>query len=170
MYLAIAVAVILILAYFLVDWKRWENFYPTIQFYIICNLMYNFLFYNHTLWAYKPKSPWLNHTFIDLAFSLIIIPIVLMIYLNHIPKMPKNTLFYLAVWVTAFTVVEYFFQRTGMFIYDNGWGIIHSAIFNVIMFSVLGIHYKRPLYGILLSIPIIAILLFFHHPSFGDLK
>lgn len=170
MYLAIAVAVILILAYFLVNWKRWEDFYPSIQFYIICNLMYNFIFYNHTLWAYDPKSPWLNHTFIDLTFSLIIIPIMLMIYLNHIPKLFKNTLSYLSAWVIVFTVVEYLFQKTGMFIYNNGWGIINSAIFNVIMFSVLAIHFKRPLFGILLAIPIIAILLFFHHPSFGDLK
>lgn len=170
MFLVIALAVILILAYYLVDWKRWNAFYPTIQFYIICNLMYNFIFFNHTLWAYKPRTPWLNHTFIDLAFSLIIIPIILMIYLKHIPKMLKNVLFYILGWVMVFTVTEYFFQRAGLFIYQNGWGISNSAIFNVIMFSILGLHYKRPLYAIVLSIPVIAILLFFNHPSFGDLK
>lgn len=170
MYLAIAVAVHLILAYFLIDWKRWRDFYPTIQFYIISNLLYNFIFFNHTLWAYKPRSPWLNHTFIDLTFSLILMPIILMIYLKHIPKVFKNALFYILAWVISFTIVEFFFQRGGLFIYKNGWGIINSAIFNVIMFSILGVHYKRPLFGILLSIPIIAILLYFHHPSFGDLK
>jgi hypothetical protein len=170
MYLALAVAVHLMIAYFLVDWKRWKDFYPTIQFYIICNLMYNFIFFNHTLWAYNPGTPWLNHTIIDLTFSLIIIPIMLMIYLKHIPKSFQNALFYIFAWVFAFTVIEYFFQRAGLFIYENGWGIINSAIFNVILLSVLGLHFKRPLYGILLSIPIIAILLFYHHPSFGDLK
>ena len=170
MYLVIALAILPILAYFLVDWKRWSDFYPTIQFYIICNLLYNFIFFNHTLWAYKPRTPWLNHTFIDLAFGLIFIPIILMIYLKHIPKMFKNVLFYILAWVMVFTVTEYFFQKAGLFIYHNGWGIINSAIFNVIMFSVLGLHFKRPLYAIVLSIPIIAILLFFHHPSFGDLK
>lgn len=170
MYLALAVGVFLILAYFFVDWKRWKDFYPTIQFYIICNLLYNFIFFNHTLWAYKPNSPWLNHTFIDLTFSLIIVPIVLMIYLRNFPKVFKNALFYISAWLLSFTVIEFFFQRVGMFIYNNGWGIINSAIFNAIMFSILGIHYKRPLYGILLSIPIIAILLYFHHPTFADLK
>ena len=170
MYFAIAVAVHLMLAYFLVDWKRWKEFYPTIQFYIICNLMYNFLFFNHTLWAYKPRTPWLNHTIIDLTFSFIIIPIMLMIYLKHIPKLFSNALFYLFAWVVTFTVIEYLFQRAGLFIYQNGWGIINSAIFNVIMFSVLGLHFKRPLYAILVVIPVITILLFFHHPSFGDLK
>ena len=170
MYLAIVVAVLLVLAYFFVDWNRWKDFYPTIQFYIMCNLLYNFIFFNHTLWAYNPSTSWLNHSIIDLTFSLIIIPIILMIYLKYIPKAFKNALFYILAWVATFTVTEYFFQRAGLFIYENGWGIFNSAFFNVIMFSVLGLHFKRPLHAILLSIPIIAILLFFHHPSFGDLK
>ncbi|CAM4021498.1 CBO0543 family protein [Mesobacillus thioparans] len=164
------VSVYLILGYFLVDWKRWRDFYPTIQFYIICNLMYNFIFFNHTLWAYKPRTPWLNHTYIDLVFSLIIIPIIIMIYLDHIPAIFPRKILYGAGWVILFTSIEYFFQKKDLFIYQNGWGIITSAIFNMIMFTVLGVHYKRPLAGLLLAIPIIIILLYFHHPSFQDLK
>lgn len=170
MYLAVAVTVYVIFGYYLVDWKRWKDFYSTIQFYIICNLLYNFIFFNHTLWAYKPKSPWLNHTIIDLIFSLVIIPIIIMIFLQYLPNVFRMRVLYISAWVTFFTIVEYLFQRFGLFIYENTWGIIYSAIFNVIMFTVLGIHFRRPLTAILLSIPIVVILLYFHHPSFHDLK
>lgn len=170
MYLVVTVAIFLILGYFVVDWKRWRDFYPTIQFYIICNLMYNFIFFNHTLWAYNPRTPWLNHTVIDLVFSLIIIPIIIMIYLEHIPAVFIKKLLYWTGWVVLFTVIEYFFQKMDLFIYRNGWKIMHSALFNGIMFTVLWVHYKRPLAGILISIPIIILLLYFHHPTFMDLK
>jgi hypothetical protein len=170
MYLVIFVCVYMIFAYFFVDWKHWKEFYPTIQFYIICNLLYNFIFFNHTLWAYKPKSSWLNHTFIDLTFSFIIIPIVIMVYLRYIPKTMKNKIVYLSAWVTLFTIIEFIFQNKGMLTYSNGWNLFNSAYFNIIMFIVLGTHYKRPLLAILLSIPTVAVLLYFHHPSFLDLK
>jgi len=170
MYLVLVVMVFLIFGYFLVDWKTWKEYYPTVQFYIICNLLYNFIFYNHTLWAYKPKSSWLNHTIIDLTFSFIIIPIIIMIYLRFFPVKTKNRVLYISIWFALFTIVEFVFQKKGLFIYSNGWSLFNSAIFNVIMFLILGIHYKRPLLSILLSIPIIITMLFFHHPSFLDLK
>ncbi|WP_079509226.1 CBO0543 family protein [Mesobacillus jeotgali] len=170
MYLVISAAAFITIGYFCIDWEKWKDFYPTIQFYIICNLMYNIIFFNHTLWAYSPRTSWLNHTYIDLVFSFIIIPIVIMIYLDHIPASFKLKILYGTGWIILFTVIEYLFQKTGLFIYDNGWEIMSSAIFNIIMITVLGIHFKRPLAGILLAIPIIAILLYFHHPAFQDMK
>lgn len=71
MYLLLVVVVYIIFAKKFVEWDRWQEFYPTIQFYIICNLLYNFLFYQHTLWRYKAITvSWLNHTIIDFTFSL----------------------------------------------------------------------------------------------------
>jgi hypothetical protein len=91
MYLLLVVVVYILFAKFFVDWKRWKEFYPTIQFYILCNLLYNFVFYEHTLWRYKAVTvSWLNHTLIDLVFTFFIVPVVLMIYLQCFPKKRKK--------------------------------------------------------------------------------
>jgi hypothetical protein len=97
MYLVIVIAVYVIFAKKFVNWTRWKEFYPTVQYFIICNLLYNFIFFNHTLWAYKAVTvKWLNHTLIELAFSFFIIPVVIMIYLQHFPE-NKHKLIYIGV-------------------------------------------------------------------------
>jgi hypothetical protein len=171
MYLILVVGVYIVFAKIFVDWKRWREYYPTIQFYIICNLLYNFIFFNHTLWKYKAVTlPFLNHTLIEITFTFFIVPVVLMIYLQYFPKSKKKQWLYLAIWVLYFSVIEILFEKKGLFIYENGWNGWWSTLFNFIAFTIIRIHYKKPLLALLVSIPIIAILLLFFHPTFQELK
>lgn len=39
MYLLLVILVYILFAVYLVDWERWNEFYPTIQYFIICNLL-----------------------------------------------------------------------------------------------------------------------------------
>lgn len=170
MYLLIVLVVYAFFAYLFVDWKNWRDYYPTVMFFIVCNLFYNFIFYNHTLWKYKAVTvSWLNHTLIEISFTLFVIPIVIMIYLRFYPK-KKKPFIYVAAWVAYFSALEFIFFKKGLFIYENGWNIFWSTIFNLIMFTVLRIHYKNPIAAFAVSIPLITILLFIFHPSLGDLK
>jgi hypothetical protein len=170
MYLLLVLVVYIIFAKIFIDWKRWKEFYPTVQFYIICNLLYNFIFYQHTLWKYKAVTvSWLNHTMIEIAFSLLVIPVALMIYLQYFPKGKKKYL-YVATWVAYFSVLELLFIKKGLFVYDNGWNGWWSLLFNMITFIIIRLHYKRPLLAILVSIPIVIILMLFFHPSLNELK
>ncbi|MCA1060730.1 hypothetical protein LCL96_17470 [Rossellomorea aquimaris] len=170
MYLLLVVAVYLIFAKLFIDWKRWKDYYPTVQYYIICNLTYNVIFYNHTLWKYQAVTvDWLNHTLIELVFTFFIIPVVIMIFLRYYPYGKKKWL-YLTCWITYFTFLEFLFHKKGLFLYENDWNLGWSALFNIIMFSILGLHHKKPLLAIMISLPIIAILLFIFHPSLQDLK
>ncbi|AST92405.1 MULTISPECIES: CBO0543 family protein [Sutcliffiella] len=170
MYLLFVLVVYFLLAYFFVDWKNWRDYYPTILYFIVFNLLYNFIFYNYTLWKYRAVTvDWLNHTIIDISFTFIIVPIVLMIYLRYYPEGKKQFL-YLAVWIAYFTIIEYIFYKKGLFIYENGWDSFWSMIFNIILFVVVRIHFKNPLLAIMVSIPIITILLMLFHPSISDLK
>ncbi|RBW68591.1 CBO0543 family protein [Bacillus taeanensis] len=169
MYLLFVVIVYLIFAKIFVDWKRWEEYYPTIQYYIIFNLLYNFLFYNHTLWAYKAVTVnWLNHTLIDITFSFIIVPVAFMIYLRYFPK--RRGWLYMGVWVAYFSFLEFLFVKKGLFIFDNGWNIWWSTLFNVISFIMIRLHYKKPLIALAASVPVIIILLLVFHPSLSELK
>lgn len=170
MYLFLFVCIILITGKICVDWTQWRAYYPTIQFYIICNLLYNFLFFQHTLWAYNSITlDWLNHTIIELIFTFIIVPILMMIYLQYFPTTKKKYL-YVGVWITSFSVIEYFCSIKGLFLYDNGWSIWWSILFNTIMFSVIRVHFKNNILGFLVSIPIIIILMLFFHPELNQLK
>ncbi|MEW9051409.1 MAG: CBO0543 family protein [Neobacillus sp.] len=171
MYLLLVVIVYIIFAKIFVDWKKLKEYYPTIQFFIIGNLLYNFLFYNHTLWAYKAVTvPWLNHTLIDITFSFFILPVVIMIYLQYFPKTTKKKIMYVSVWIAYFSFLEYIFFKRGLFIYENNWGIIMSMVFNTIMFVILRLHHRKPMLALAVSLPIIIILLYFYHPSLSDLK
>ncbi|GAA0338056.1 hypothetical protein GCM10008967_30420 [Bacillus carboniphilus] len=170
MYLLLVVSVYVVFAYYFVDWKNWRKYYPTVQYFIICNLLYNFIFYNHTLWKYKAVTvSWLNHTLIEIAFSFFIVPIVLMIYLRYYPAGKKQYV-YVSIWIAYFTSIEYLFHKKGLFPYENGWNLFWSFIFNIILFIVVRIHYKNPLVAIAVSIPIILILLSLFHPTLEELK
>ncbi|MGD6896249.1 CBO0543 family protein [Bacillus infantis] len=170
MYLLLVILVYILFAVYLVDWKRWNEFYPTIQYFIICNLLYNFLFYNHTLWSYHAVTvDWLNHTLIELAFTFFVLPVVLMIYLRFYPK-GKKSFAYIAIWIAYFTALEYVFYKKGLFIYENGWSIIWSGVFNIILFTMVRLHSIKPKLALALSLPIIIILLCFFHPDLKDLK
>jgi hypothetical protein len=171
MYLLLVVGVYIIFARKFVDWRRWKEYYPTIQFYVICNLLYNFIFYNHTLWKYKAVTvPWLNHTLIEITFTFFIVPVVLMIYLQYFPKKKEKKYIYLAIWVAYFSVIEILFEKKGLFVYENGWNGWWSTLFNIIAFTIIRIHYKNPLVAFLVSAPIITVLLVLFHPSLHDLK
>jgi hypothetical protein len=170
MYLLLVVIVYLLFAVLFVDWKRWKEYYPTVQYYLICNLTYNFLFYNHTLWEYKAVTvEWLNHTLIELTFSYFILPIVIMIYLRFYP-LGKKKFVYSLIWIAYFTFLEYIFYKRGLFIYENGWNVSWSLVFNVIMFVMLRLHHKNKLLALIISVPVIAILLLMFHPSLEDMK
>jgi len=170
MYLVMVIAVYAIFAKKFVNWTRWKEFYPTVQYFIICNLLYNFIFFNHTLWAYKAVTvKWLNHTLIEISFSFFIIPVVIMIYLQHFPE-KKHKLIYIGVWIAYFSFIEFLFHRRGLFVYDHGWNLIWSTIFNAITFGMLRLHYKKPLAAILFSVPLIILLLLFFHPLLQELK
>lgn len=171
MYLILVVVVYIVFAKKFVDWKRWKEFYPTIQFYIICNLLYNFLFYQHTLWKYHAVTvQWLNHTLIEITFTFFIVPVVFMLYLQYFPTGKRKKYIYLGVWVVYFSVIEVLFERKGLFIYENGWNGWWSTLFNLIAFTIIRIHYRKPLVALLVSIPIIVVLLFIFHPSLNDMK
>ncbi|RIW32704.1 hypothetical protein D3H55_12540 [Bacillus salacetis] len=171
MYLLLVVIVYILFAVIFVDWTRWKDYYPTVQYYLICNLTYNFLFYNHTLWKYKAVTVgWLNHTLIELTFSFFILPVVIMIYLRFLPLAKKKLLVYVIIWIAYFTFLEYLFFKRGLFVYENGWNVVWSLIFNIIMFVMLRLHFKNKLLALIISVPLITVLLLIFHPSLEDMK
>lgn len=170
MYLLFIIVIFIFIAILFVNKKHWKEYYPTIQFYMICNLLYNLIFYQHTLWSYNPKSfSWLNYTITEILFTFIIIPLMIIIYLRFFPIGWKG-ISYVVIWVISFWLIEYYYHKKGYFVYENGWNEQWSLFFNFLMFPVLILHNKKPVRAIIVSIILIIFLLLFFHPTYKELK
>lgn len=127
------------------DWKSWKGYYPTVLFLIMGNLAYMILFKSKPLWAngaFLAKYPALDiSTIVVLYFCTVIL------YLTFYPRFNSNLkrAAYILLWVFIYSAMEYLSYITGHFMYYNGWGILHSVVFNIIMFPLLLLHYKKPI-------------------------
>ncbi|MRX72352.1 hypothetical protein GJU40_09335 [Bacillus lacus] len=160
MYLLLVIVVWILFAYKFIDWRQWHKQYPTILFFVVINFVYNHLYFNHTLWAFRGiTAEWLNHSIINLAFSFFICPMALIIYLQRYPfhAARRARIIYFSVWVAFFTVIQALFAHKGMYVYDNGWNSWHNIWLNIILFSILRIHYRYPVAALILSAPIALI-------------
>ncbi len=150
-YFHITVMIIsLLICYTWGDWKHWNKYYSTIQFFIIGDLIYNVLFHNTTLWKYV--CPSLNHTLINILIMITVFPSTILVFIPHYPKDRFNQVIYISFWVSLYIVVEYISYILGYFQYDNGWSIVWSGIFCIIMFLLLYLHYRKPLLAWFLAI------------------
>ncbi|APH06849.1 CBO0543 family protein [Bacillus weihaiensis] len=166
MYLLLVIIVWILFAYKFVDWSQVSKQYPTILFFIAINFAYNYFYYNHTLWAFRGiTAEWLNHSIINTAFTFFICPIGLIIYLQRFPTQRKNQLIYISVWVAFYTIIEALFAHKEMYVYGHGWNSWFNIILNTILFTILYVHYRKPLIAIIAAVPIAIIFyLFFPFP------
>ncbi|WP_240687981.1 CBO0543 family protein [Pseudalkalibacillus hwajinpoensis] len=164
MYLLFVMVVWIFFAYKFIDWSQWRKQYPTILFFIAANLTYNFLYFNHTLWAFRGvTAEWINHSIINMAFTFFICPVGLIIYLQRFPKKRINQITYIAIWAGFYTLLETLFAYKGLYVYDNGWNGWLNIPLNTILFVMIYIHYRSPVKALIISIPI-AILFYLFFP------
>ncbi|MFA1710487.1 CBO0543 family protein [Peribacillus frigoritolerans] len=145
------------------NWRRWRDYYPTILFFIIGDLLYSCLLYNHQLWAYQEIFFGVHILRNDLIISLIIMflayPSTIMIYLGRFPQSKRKQSFWIAFWVILYSSIELInLKYLDLINHYNGWNIWWSVLFNIFMFSILRIHFKKPLLAWGVSIVWILIL------------
>lgn len=146
------------ICYKLGDWRNWKKYYSTTLFFILGSLTCAFLTYNHPLWLYE--SVIINHTFTDLFFLVTVYPSTIMMFIPHLPKKITRIFLHVSIYVSVFTVFEFIAVKLGYFSYFNGWNIWYTLIFNYIMFPILILHYKKPLYAWVIAMVIPHILFF----------
>jgi hypothetical protein len=136
------------------DWRNWKEYYSTIQYVYIGSIAYDFLCYGKILWAMGEWS--LKFPFIDLFIMALYCPSTVILFLTFYPKKALFQLLYIALWVLINVAVELIAYLTGGIVYLNGWNLAYSAGFDLLMFPLIILHYKKPL----LVWPISAILAF----------
>ncbi|HAQ08435.1 MAG TPA: hypothetical protein DCR24_13295 [Bacillus bacterium] len=147
-------------------WAKWKNFllyYPTVLFMIVGNLLYSFLFKDYPLWRFEhtfEKNVLPTRMSIDLLKTFTSFPILTIIYLSNLPEKEtfKKYGIYILSWSILFGSIEYVSKQLGMITYHHGWNMGWSLIFDSCMFSLLAVHYKRPIIAWIISIIFILFL------------
>ncbi|KPV38950.1 CBO0543 family protein [Alicyclobacillus ferrooxydans] len=146
------------------DWRNWRNYQSTILYLITCDLVYNLMTYKYTLWVYTPAFPLPNDTGVSLLVMFVIYPCTLLIYLPHYPKGWWQIL-YILLWAGIWSCVEWVLTYLHLLLYQHGWIFGYSVAFDIVAFSMLRLHYKKPLLTYALSLfATIALVLMFHVP------
>ena len=123
-------------------WRNWREYYPTILYVIIGDLIYNFVFHDHTLWLYDGLF---NHTTMDIIAVFFMFPPIIILYLTHWPKSWIKQATYVLIWASANTLFEYLSFLLNLFTYDHGWSISWSFVLLVGAFVMIRLHYRKPL-------------------------
>ncbi|WP_019152539.1 CBO0543 family protein [Robertmurraya massiliosenegalensis] len=146
------------------DWRNWEKYYATILFFIMGDFIYLYLLSDHfPMWKYDPLTIDSGFGFTSSHISLIIMyikyPATMLIYLANFPKSNKLKQFlYFTGWVVFYSINEVIDLHLKFIKHFNGWNIWWSALFNVVMFFILLVHFKKPPVAWLLSICFILFL------------
>lgn len=143
------------------DWKNWQQYYPTMIFFILMDLLQDFLTYNHPFWLFHDIII-STHTIIALSIMLMKYPAIILIYLKYFYQTNNNKkrVFHFTFWVLLYAVHEYVNLQLGFISHHNGWNMGWSFLFIIIMFSILTVHYKNPLIAWGLSFLFLIILCF----------
>ena len=150
------------------DWKNWKEYYSTILFFILSSVACAFLTYNHPLWLYQ--STIINHSFTDLFISITVYPCTIMMFIPHFPSKITKIIRHITIYVAVYTIPEFIAVKLGYFTYYNGWSIWHTLIFNYIMFPILILHYKKPLYAWVIALVCPHVLFFILKIPYGVIK
>lgn len=146
------------------DWRSWREYYPTILFFIMGDLLKNFLFHDYLIWTYQEtmfaQNILSNHTFISLLIMFVTYPSTTLIYLGRFPEEKWKQLLWIGLWVFIYVVIEYInLEYLHLIKHHHGWSMGWSILFNLVMFPMLRLHQKRPLIAWGLSIIWIIFLL-----------
>lgn len=152
------------------DWRSWHKYIHTIQYFILGDMLYNLLTWGYPWWTYPhPPNVLPNHLAVNLFVMFTIYPSTMLIFLYHYPdgKHISRKIIYILLWILIWAVWEYNMIFLGYCVYHNGWTYAWSLGFICLMVLMLRLHYKRPLWAYILTIPItVFLLLWFNVPVF----
>lgn len=161
MFRILLIAAFLIGAFISGKWKNFSEYYPTILYFIICSLIYDILFRNYPLWRFELLPPLHNilssHSLISLAVTFTAFPATALMYLGYYPKNSRGFL-YILLWAFIYIIIEVIGCSQNAITYHNGWNLGWSFLFNILAFSLLRVHYKKPLLAWAVS-PVFIILI-----------
>ncbi|KHF40261.1 CBO0543 family protein [Halalkalibacter okhensis] len=165
MHLIMAIIVI-IAVWWKKDYKNWEKYHTTMLYFAVINLTYNFLCSNYFLWKFDPDLL-INHSITEMLYTLIVFPGTVLMFLTHYPPTFKKRILYNLLWIALYIGIEGVYLLVGKIYYQHGWSIQWSIVLVAIMFPMLRLHHKRPIFAYLLSVFITAFFMWYFEVPLG---
>jgi hypothetical protein len=110
---------------------------------LVGDLVTDFLLFDHGLWAYGHFIE--RYPALDICVMLLLYPSTVILYLSFYPESVKKQIGFILLWVGIYTFAEFIAGKTGGFCYHDGWNIWYSMGFNMVMFPLLRLHFRKPL-------------------------
>lgn len=133
------------------DWKNWRQYHHTMMYFAMGNLLYNFLTANHFLWKLKPDFlP--NHSLTEMVYTFVTFPATALMFLSAYPEQYKKLIGHYLKWIGIYIGVEWFFMITDRILYQHGWSLYWSILFDFTMFPMLRLFHKKPLLAYVISL------------------
>jgi len=132
------------------DWRHWKQYYPTILFWALGNFICLSMTIEKPLWKFTTHIP---TSIAEILMTLVIFPCVVLLFIPFFPNRHLiNKVFYIILWAFVFAFIEWWALKIDHFSHFNGWKLAYSTIFNLVMFTLLHIHYKDPRWAWLISL------------------
>lgn len=144
MFRFLLVAIFIISAWQFSDWKNWKLYYPTILYMQVGDLTYCLVSKFKPLWQFE--SPYAGKVISELIVVFIKFPCLVLLFISNCPSTRARKIMYILAWIFLYTFVEFVSYQSGAISYHNGWNIFWSFGFNCLMFPLLILHYKKPLW------------------------
>lgn len=146
------------------DLKNWKNYYPSMLFFGMGDLIYCCVFHNHLLWEFQTDLlvPSLNELFVIL---FIFFPSTLL-FLSNYPKRASHKIIYISFWIAAYMVIEIITLFMGVIKHYNGWTLWWSLLHNSIQFPILRLHHKNPILAWTVSFIFLGIIMYIFNMPF----
>ncbi|MFP5114117.1 CBO0543 family protein [Bacillaceae bacterium C204] len=159
--------ILIIVVFWKGDWRHWQKYILTIYYVVTCNLLYNLLCKDHMLWKHNPDILPKSHTLVDLLYTFIVLPAMVLLFLSHYPfsNSKGKQVRYIVLWVVGSLIVEYPFYKMHRIILNNGYDYWMEPFFYTLMYSMIRLHYSRPFLTYGLSIVVIVFMLHYFNVS-----
>ncbi|HLO13151.1 MAG TPA: CBO0543 family protein [Pseudoneobacillus sp.] len=139
------------------NWKEWQRYYPTMLYIVLSNLLYKFFALSEFhIWKLSSHDFFFNnHIQIFLWHIFIINTLCTFVYLSNFPEGEDwhKRFFYILKWLAIYIICESILLKYNHVNYYHGWNIVWTLFFDLVMFLMLRLHFKKPLWAIILSVP-----------------
>ena len=152
------------------DWRNWQKYHSTMLFFAFGSLLYDVLLYNYPMWEYSSDRILPNHTLSAIALDLIAFPCTVLLYIPHMPKTHLKKTAYILMWGAIYSVLEWIMFCNHLITYHHGWNYWTSSLFDIEIFFILYIHYKKPILAYGLSLVTVVSLSFLFKVPISSMK
>ncbi len=139
------------------DWKNWQKYHSTMILAGYGNLLFQFLYCDNDPWLINPGF-YQNHTIFELVFSVIILPFTAFLFLSNYPDSSIKKFLHFSYYISVYVGFEYLYFLTGNITYHYGWSFMYSVAWDIMMFTIWAVHFRKPIKAYILATIVVIII------------